>query len=125
MPGLDFQRMRRRLDYDEARKRLIHHLLRNAEAHESGFHNYLDRGYEELSADLPREGYPELLKLLIAANFWDAWIDASNHDWRHYKGIRADDWPRLARSIVEALEQDREIDDPEILRHFAPSKRIG
>ena len=111
--------MRRQFEYDEARRYLIHHLLRNAEAHESGFYNYLDRGYEELDAGLPREGYPELLKLLIALNFWDSWIDASNHDWKHYRGIRAGDWPCLARRIVEALERDREIDDPVVLNNFS------
>lgn len=110
--------MRPKFDHHETRKLLARHLLRNAEAHEAGSWNYLDKGYAEIMRGLPREGYPEIETLLVALDFWGAWIEASRHDWRQHEEIGADDWPRLARRVVEALESDREIDDPAVLGQF-------
>jgi hypothetical protein len=112
--------MRRKLGYHEARKLLAHHLLRNAEAHEMGLHNYLDDGFETVDRGLPREGYPDLAKLLVALELWRGWIDASRRQWHDRRGIREEDWGRLARTVVAALEADVEIDDPEVLAAFGP-----
>lgn len=49
-------------------------------------------GYAELDHDLPRSADPQWKKLFIALNFWDGWIDASNHNWQHYEPIEAKDW---------------------------------
>jgi hypothetical protein len=107
------------------RKSLARHLLRNAEAHEAGSHNYLDKGYGEIERAVPREGYPEIETFLIALDFWRAWIEAGRRGWRGSEGIEGTDWPRLARRIVAALESDLDVDDPTILGLFGPRKMAG
>lgn len=102
------------------RRLLARHLLRNAEAQEAGSWSYLDKGYEEIARRIPREGYPEIETILIALDFWKAWIEASRSGWRHPTSTDEQDWPRLARGIVAALESDREVDDPLILARFGP-----
>ena len=34
---------------------------------------------------------------------WDAWVDARNYQWQYYDRMRAEDWPRLARQVADAL----------------------
>ena len=114
--------MRARLDYHGTRRSLARHLLRNAEAHEAGSWNYLDKEFEETESAVPREGYPEIETLLMALEFWRAWIDASREDWVRPGAIGEADWPRLARRIVAALESDLEIDDPVIVNEFGPRR---
>lgn len=106
------------LSYNEARQTLIAELTRDAEAHEAD--RYLDIGaeFERVDAELPRGQGSEFDKFFIAFHFWDGWIDARNHNWQYYEGIEERDWPRLARTIVEALESDQEITDPLVLKHF-------
>jgi hypothetical protein len=110
--------MRSDFDYHGTRKNLARLLLRNAEAHEAGSWNYLDRDYEEIERAVPREGYPEIETLLIALDFWKAWIESILHGRPIRAEIRQEDWPLLARRIVDALESDRGIDDPTILTRF-------
>lgn len=58
--------------------------------------------------------------------FWDWWCDARNHDWKYYyEGIARDDWPRLARHIADAIEQDLPITEPVLVKHFERAARPG
>ena len=114
--------MRRRFDFHGTRKALARHLLRNAEAHEAGSWSYLDKGYEEIERGIPREGHPEIETILVAIDFWAAWIEASRGNRERPGPIGREDWPRLARRIVAALESDLEIDDSEILNEFGPRR---
>jgi hypothetical protein len=116
--------MRPRLDYDRIRRLLARSLLHNAEAHEAGSHNYLDRGHEEIERSVPLEGYPEIETLLIALDFWKAWIEASRTGWPDRAEFGKEEWPRMARRIVSALEADREIDDPVLTSRFGPRRRV-
>jgi hypothetical protein len=102
----------------EARQIFIHELTRDAEAHEARRYQDIGAGFDQVDAELPRDEGPEFDKLFIALDFWDGWIDARNHDWQYYKGIKERDWPRLARTIIKALEADQEITDPLVLSHF-------
>ena len=106
------------LSYSEAKKAFIHGLSHDAAAHEAGHYQQIGAGFDELDVGLPRERKAEFDKLFIALNFWDGWIDARNHDWQYYKGIRESDWPILANQIVKALAEDREITEPAVLTHF-------
>jgi len=112
--------MRTALRHHEARKLLARRLLRNAEAQEAGSWSYLDKGYAEIERGIPREGYPEVETLLVALDFWKAWIEASRRGWTDSDEAGEEDWSRLARRIVAALEADRAIDDPAILDRFGP-----
>jgi hypothetical protein len=52
------------------------------------------------------------------------WLDSSNHDWKFYEGIKAGDWPRLARLVVADLEADREISDRSVVSHFGQKEQV-
>ena len=104
--------------YVEARQFLIDGLTRDAVAHEVGRYQDIGRDFDALDYSLPRDGSPQFDKLFIALNFWEGWIDARNHDWNYYEGIKESDWPGLARQIVKALADDGEITEPAVLKHF-------
>src|SRR5581483_3994854 len=106
------------LSYSEAKQAMISGLLQAASEHEAGRLSEIELSYDTLDANLPRDAGPEFDQLFIALNFWDGWIDARNHDWQYYEGIRAEHWPRLARSIVEDLKAGREITDELVRKHF-------
>ncbi len=104
--------------YGEVKQQMIQGLEAAAQAHEAGNLPAIEEGYDDIDAVLPRDRGPEFNKLFVALHFWDGWIDARSHEWRYYKGIKAQDWPELARAIVEDLRNDRNITDERVLRHF-------
>ena len=104
--------------YTEAKQFLLDNLTQDAIAHEAGRHRDVGQGFDEFDAGLPRDERPEFNKLFVALNFWDGWIDARNQDWQYYSGISQSDWPMLARHIVEAIADEREITEPLVLQHF-------
>jgi hypothetical protein len=57
-------------------------------------------------------------RLSIALNLWEGWADSAEHDWLYYKDMEAQDWPRHARIVIEALERDCPITDSEILQRW-------
>ncbi len=109
--------------YTEAKQFLIENLMRDAVTHEAGRYQDIGHDFDEFDANLPRDERPEFNKLFIALNFWDGWIDARNHDWQYYAGISRPDWPVLARNIVQAIADDREIAEPMVLEHFSLRER--
>ena len=109
--------------YLETKQRFIDNLNRDALAHGAGRYSEIGKGFDDLDGDLPRNQGPEFEKLFVALNFWDGWIDARNHEWRHYKGIEESDWPRLAMEITKSLSEDSEITDPLVLLHFDLRKK--
>jgi hypothetical protein len=104
--------------YDEAKKYLIEHLKRDIENHNKGDFQKVGESFEVFDLNLPRNSAPEFKKLFIALNFWDSWQDARNHEWRYYKGISQRDWPVLANSIIQNIEEEKEVTSPAILNHF-------
>jgi hypothetical protein len=104
--------------YTEAKQFLIDSLTQDAIAHDAGRYRDVGQSLDEFDANLPRDERPEFNKLFVALNFWDGWIDARNHDWQYYSGISQPDWPVLARHIVQAMVDDREITEPLVLQHF-------
>ena len=106
------------VDYQELRQRFVTALDSAARSQESGELAAIEVGYSELDSLLPRNTDAVFDKLHIALEFWDSWIDARNHDWLYYEGIQKEDWPRLARGIVDDLRQDREISDQGVVQRF-------
>jgi hypothetical protein len=102
------------MQYDEARKTMAGWLMQHANESPAEPH----AGYDEIDHGLARSSDPQWKKLFVALNFWDGWIDASNHEWQHYEPITAKDWPVLAREIAANLESDKEISNPVILKQF-------
>ena len=37
--------------------------------------------------------------------FWDNWVDAANHEWRHHEPIQSEDWPRYARLVAVVISR--------------------
>jgi hypothetical protein len=60
-------------------------------------------------------------RLSVALNLWEGWSDSAAHNWLYYDGMKADDWPRLALLVIDAIANDRTIDDPK-LNTFARSR---
>jgi hypothetical protein len=77
--------------YAEAKQSLVENLTRDAVAHEAGHYRDIGHAFDELDANLPREGGREFDQIFIALAFWDGWIDARNHDWQYYDGIGESD----------------------------------
>lgn len=115
---LDGEGMSSTVAYEDLRERFAACLDAAARAQESGDLPAIEADFDQLDSELPRGAGPEFDKLHVALKFWDGWIDARNHDWLYYSGIVAEDWPRLARTIVKDLQQDREISDERVLEHF-------
>jgi hypothetical protein len=104
--------------YDGLRERLAGALERAAHAQTAGPRPPIDVGYDDLDAAIPRLQDPRYVKLLIALEFWDGWIDSSNHDWRFYEPISERDWPGLALDVAGDLRSDREIQNALVLQQF-------
>lgn len=106
------------LTYDQVRERVASALERAAEAHEAERYREISGHFKDVDVPETRgEGTP-FAKVGIALNFFDGWVDASNHDWLYYEGISQEDWPRFARLIARALRSDREVPTPVVLKHF-------
>lgn len=107
------------MKYEEIKQRLISELSRSADSHEMGQVWEIDGSYDQLEQDVLTDNSDAIFdKLKIAVEFWAGWIDSRNHDWKFYEGIKASDWPTLARIIVDDLRADRETLDERVTRHF-------
>jgi hypothetical protein len=76
----------------------------------------IHKGWDEVAR--PERNDP---RVSIALNFWEGWADSAAHQWLFYDGMRADDWPRLALILIDALEHQRDIVDPK-LTQFSQSR---
>jgi hypothetical protein len=90
---------------DEARRLIARELSVDAEAFDRGAPKEIGSGFraflEYLSPD-HRDGWKDH-GLGAAYTFWDRWIDARNHEWRHYPHMVAADWPIVARQVAATL----------------------
>ncbi len=113
------------VDPGELRRRFAAALEAAARAHESGNLPAIEAEYERLDGCLPRTADAIFGQLQIALEFWDGWIDARNHEWQYYAGIEAEDWPFLARTIVDDLRNGRDISDERVLERFDFRRRVA
>jgi len=103
------------MDLEKAKKFIIECLNRDIKLHEEGKLEQIGNGYDEYDNEFPRTNR----QLMIAWDFWDAWIDERNHGFPcFYKGITKQTWPDLAKHIVEKLSEGEEISDQLILSNF-------
>jgi hypothetical protein len=105
------------MNYAEARDALVTQLRHDADAHEAENYDAIGRRFDAIEYRFPRGTEPELGRLHIALAFWDGWVHARNHGWPAGP-IRADDWPRLARTVAADLEADRDLTSGLVLAHF-------
>jgi hypothetical protein len=98
-------------------------LLRDAEAHAAGRFNVIGDSYDDVYGQILPLIEEPVTTVQLAFNFWDGWVDASNHEWQYYDGISREDWPRMAREIALALQAGKEITNPMLLERFGPRPR--
>lgn len=103
--------------YATTRDALARRLRQDAAAHDAEQYDAIGRDFDRVEHHFPRGSTPELLRLRTALTFWDAWIDARNHGWPRGPIARAD-WPRLALTLADDLDAEREITDASVLAHF-------
>ena len=104
------------MENDRFRENLIRALARDIDLHEKSA--YLDVGADFDDLDSDRWSNPDT-DLILAWNFWEAWIDEANHNFVGlYPGIGKNDWPRLASIVIASLADHRALDVPVILRQM-------
>lgn len=95
-------------------KYLIRELEAAATAHENGNYEVMREKFNEFESALAHyEDRSQNINLVY--NFWDCWLDASNHEWQYHEPVEKQDWPDLAREIVSDLKAKRDIKNPIIL----------
>ena len=105
-------------NYHELRRHLLVLLKSDAYLHEIGRNESIGIGFMEINTSLAEFKEPRYSKLHVAVRFWDAWIAARDAGWVAIEGIARDTWPKLAKTILNDLEHDREISDSEVRSHF-------
>jgi hypothetical protein len=108
----------------EADEILAAALLDDAAAHESGAHDRIAMGYDDVYAQLLPIQDLRVRRFSIAFHFWDGWCDARNHKWLVTPGILETDWPKLARHIAERLRRGEDATDPRLIERFAPENLV-
>ncbi len=97
---------------------MIEGLLNDATAHEAGRYKDIGAQFEAFERLLTEADGNTNNQISLAYDFWDGWVDTRNHDWRYYEPITEADWPRLARHIVQALQEDRPVTELMLLNYF-------
>jgi len=105
-------------EYQTIKKRLSAVLKRDAGLHQLKRHEGIGAGYMDLQSTLRHGGDQRYQKLIVALNFWDAWILARNTDWLEHEQIPEFLWPALALVVAADLDADRDITDPRVRRAF-------
>ena len=104
--------------YDTLRRRLAAMLKRDALLQTLGQYEKIGANYLETQSRLKTGGDQRYHKLIVAMNFWDAWIMARNMDWMEHEHLLEADWPRLAVAVAADLAADRDITDPRVKAAF-------
>lgn len=105
-------------EYLAIRKRLSAVLKRDAGLHKLKRYERIGAGYMDVQSTLRFGGDQRYQKLIVALNFWDAWILARNTDWLEHDQIPEFLWPVLALVVAADLDADRDILDPRVRRAF-------
>ena len=105
-------------DYDWIRHRLALALTRDAGLHKLRHYDQIGAGFLETQALLKSGGDHRYQKLIVALNFWDAWILARNTDWLEHDHIPEAQWSSLAKVVAADLEADREITNAGVINAF-------
>lgn len=104
--------------YHTLRQRLAAMLKRDALLQTLGQHDKIGANFLETQSRLKSGGDQRYHKLIVAMNFWDAWIMARNMDWMEHEHLLEADWPRLAVAVAVDLAADRDISDPRVKAAF-------
>ena len=104
--------------YEAARKFAIDSIEKALVAHERGDDSSIENGLEEFQGLIPREELAPNSLLLLTEEFWCGWSSCAEHDWQFFEPLGKDDWPRLARILLDDLTSNREVTDSVLLSEF-------
>lgn len=104
--------------YDPIRKRVAAAIKRDASLHKLRRYDKIGDGFLDLRSLLRQGGDHRYQKLVVAMQFWDAWILARNTDWLEYDHIPEAVWGELADTVAGDLMADRDISDPRVRATF-------
>jgi len=105
-------------EYEAARKLAIESIEKSLIAHESEEFFSIGDDLDEYELLLDKQELQQDSLLLITYEFLTGWSDSAAHDWYHWEPLKKDDWPRLAKIILNDLQANREVIDSEILSEF-------
>src|SRR5512139_3889569 len=105
-------------NYSICKPMVLDALARCITLHEAGQYQEMSDVYDSLDQDLPRGRGPRAYKIWIAVNFLDGWVDSSNHYWSLYDDIDRDDWPHLAKLLIDDIEAERDVTNEILIKHF-------
>jgi hypothetical protein len=100
--------------HDDARYAVIRGLRHAQSAHSEGRLSEIGSGWDTAASF----DYSDP-NLSIALSFWEGWADSAAHGWLYYGELHADDWPRMAREVLDALEAGEPISNATVLSHFS------
>ncbi len=109
------------MDENELKNYAIQSLEEALKAHEKDDLLSIGDGFDEYDRLLPREGIENHSILYIALEFGASWSDSALHGWLFYEGMNKDDWPRLAKILIDDLKSGREVTSRELLEKFTYS----
>lgn len=104
--------------YDPLRRRLAAAIKRDASLHKLRRYEGIGKDFLEFRSALRHGGDHRYQKLVVAVQFWDAWILARNTDWLEYDHIPEVTWGELANNVAADLAADRDIGDPRVRAAF-------
>lgn len=106
-------------EYEKARVHAIESLEKALVAHENRDIFSIDDNLDEYDKLIPRDDIPANSLLFITLEFWSSWSDSAIHDWKYHEPLSKDDWPRLAKILIEDLKLNREVTNFELLTLFS------
>ena len=109
----------------DARERLVTYLRSDAAAHDAGRFDAIGRPFDSFEHRFPAATGGDVAELRLALTFWDAWIDARNHEWQTTAGIQPQQWPVLARAIADDLAAGRPVQDASVRARFDVERNAG
>ena len=104
--------------YVDMRRRLAAAIKRDASLHKLRRYEHIGKDFLEFRSALRQGGDHRYRKLVVAMQFWDAWILARNTDWLEYDHIPEKAWGELADLVAADLLAARDIEDPRIRAAF-------
>lgn len=104
--------------YNLVRRRLAAAIKRDASLHKLRRYEHIGKDFLEFRSALRQGGDQRYQKLVVAIQFWDAWILARNTDWLEYEHIPEASWGELASGVAADLLADRDISDPRVRAAF-------
>jgi hypothetical protein len=97
---------------------LASYLIADATAHDAGRFDEIGRRFDAFERHFPTGADDAVTELRIALTFWDAWINARNHEWQTTAGIQPGEWPALARAIADDLSGAGRIQNASVRARF-------